>query len=124
MRGGRLSAWTCELTCWQLTFCVQSDKTQPSQPHSTLADFELNSLAPEGHTFSSFTYRIAAAQMLGKVNNVPEQSCDDCEMLYNDADLTREILIGRLPRFMKTIFNEVDGTIDPMIFQTQMLIQA
>ncbi|KAL2827539.1 hypothetical protein BDW59DRAFT_143934 [Aspergillus cavernicola] len=100
---------------------IYQDGLAPPPP-PTIAQFDERIFADEERDFSSFTYRIEAARILGRVvaiQNMLEGQQDQVESL--DARITS--FFHHLPESKAEVLRP-DGTVDEMMFQAKMVMNG
>ncbi|PYH99402.1 C6 transcription factor [Aspergillus ellipticus CBS 707.79] len=94
----------------------------PPPPSPTIAQFDERVFADEERDFSSFTYRIEAARILGRVvaiQDLIEGQQDQVEAI--DARITS--WFHHLPESKAELLRP-DGTVDEMMFQATMIVNG
>ncbi|KAL2869195.1 Zn(II)2Cys6 transcription factor [Aspergillus lucknowensis] len=100
---------------------IYQDGLAPPPP-PTIAQFDERVFADEERDFSSYTYRIEAARILGKVisiQNLVEGQQDQVESV--DARITS--FFHHLPESKAELLRP-DGTVDEMMFQATMVVNG
>ncbi|KAL3471138.1 hypothetical protein BJX99DRAFT_32978 [Aspergillus californicus] len=95
---------------------------RPPPPPPTIAQFDERVFADEERDFSSFTYRIEAARILGRVvaaTDMVEGQQDEVEAI--DARIAA--FFHHLPESKQELLRS-DGTVDEMMFQATMVING
>ncbi|KAG8527885.1 uncharacterized protein KY384_006801 [Bacidia gigantensis] len=115
---------------------VETDVPMPCEEHmyrefekfpigQSLADFQDSLLSSQqGLTFSSFTYRIAAARALNQIIGASTAATEGSVAPYQAAELALETLRLRMGSPLQSIIDPCDFSINEMLFQAQMLVQA